>query len=444
MGSYAECWIGSFYVGSTKNDIDPGLMQLFRSSDKQSISAKKGNLPFQLHRWVIDIEDEEDVSVICYRAPVRVIKDRLELIGYTLETAKSAFTISMKAEAALYKKWAQGDQGHIFKKTASILERLNADSWLAALAEVKGKGLQQRDLGGDTKSLQGSLLGHMLDTEWYGYTGPDRNVGLRLALEVCEESDELIYDLTDLVLGGYFSSVDDLVEYSISLSASEYSSIGKIIVLTEGRSDSRVLSESLELLFPHLSDYFRFIDFDEARVSGGAGNLANIVKVFAGAGIINKVIALFDNDTAAESSLKSLRFLNLPKNIRIRKLPHLAALQSYPTIGPSGMVTMNVNGIAGSIELYLGSDVLVDESGNLTPVQWTGYDSSLGKYQGELLSKNEVQERFSRRIRECRRDSTIIEATDWIGIRAILHELFEAFREFDREDIHSNLESYYA
>jgi hypothetical protein len=31
---------------------------------------------------------------------------------------------------------------------------------------------------------------------------------------------------------------------------------------------------------------------------------------------------------------------------------------------------MNVNGLAGSIELYLGADVLTDAQGSLVPVQW--------------------------------------------------------------------------
>jgi hypothetical protein len=30
MGSYAQCWLGGLYVGSSKNDVDHGIMQLFR------------------------------------------------------------------------------------------------------------------------------------------------------------------------------------------------------------------------------------------------------------------------------------------------------------------------------------------------------------------------------------------------------------------------------
>jgi len=96
--------------------------------------------------------------------------------------------------------------------------------------------------------------------------------------------------------------------------------------------------------------------------------LANIVRAFAGAGILNRMIALFDNDTAAEAAIASLAHIDLPANLIIRQLPAIDVARSYPTLGPSGMTRMDVNGLAGSIELYLGTDVLRDEGGNLKPV----------------------------------------------------------------------------
>jgi len=44
MGSDAEGWLGSFYLGSTEGQIDPSIIQLFRSSDKKAVSGtKKGD-----------------------------------------------------------------------------------------------------------------------------------------------------------------------------------------------------------------------------------------------------------------------------------------------------------------------------------------------------------------------------------------------------------------
>jgi hypothetical protein len=65
----------------------------------------------------------------------------------------------------------------------------------------------------------------------------------------------------------------------------------------------------------------------------------------------------FDNDTAARDVLRSLATEALPANIRITSLSHLALAANYPTVGPQGEHTTDVNGLATSIELFLGSDV---------------------------------------------------------------------------------------
>jgi hypothetical protein len=55
---------------------------------------------------------------------------------------------------------------------------------------------------------------------------------------------------------------------------------------------------------------------------------------------------------------------------------------------------MDVNGVAGSIELYLGRDALTSNQNQLPPVQWTGFDSGIRQYQGEVLEKDRIYERF--------------------------------------------------
>jgi hypothetical protein len=112
------------------------------------------------------------------------------------------------------------------------------------------------------------------------------------------------------------------------------------------------------VLAPHLVDYFAFFDFEGSNAEGGAGALVRMIRAFAGAGIRNRTIAVFDNDTAARAALSSLRNARLPKNLRILRLPPVPLGKRYPTVGPSGRVAANINGRAGSIELYFGEDVL--------------------------------------------------------------------------------------
>ena len=217
----------------------------------------------------------------------------------------------------------------------------------------------------------------------------------------------LIYDVSDLVVCGYLGQDEDPIEQVINLSTNEIHTYGSTVILTEGRSDAWMLKETMALLYPHLAGYFSFMDFAEFRVGGGAGELANLVKSFAAAGIVNRVIAIFDNDAAATVSLNQLKTVKLPKHIVPMQLPDSAALTSYPTLGPSGPSSMDINGLAASIELYLGIDVLRDSHGNLSPIQWTGYQPAIRKYQGELLAKSDVQSRFREKVRTAKADQTL-------------------------------------
>jgi len=76
------------------------------------------------------------------------------------------------------------------------------------------------------------------------------------------------------------------------------------------------------------------------RIGDGAGSLVNIVKAFAGAGIINRAVALFENDTAARAALAGLKSVRLPSKIVVKHLPRLVERESYPTIGPAGSAMM--------------------------------------------------------------------------------------------------------
>src|SRR5579862_3918222 len=184
------------------------------------------------------------------------------------------------------------------------------------------------------------------------------------------------------------------------------------------------------------------MDFEAARVEGGASHLSRIVKSFAGAGIANKVIALFDNDTVGQDAVRLLRQIKLPGNLSVLKLPDLKALRKYPTIGPSGQTKMNVNGRAASIELYLGEDVL-RENGKLTPVKWSSYIPSMGQYQGEVLEKDRIHRRFKEKLARQRDRSNLTQDQNWSGLCAVMSTLFSAFHRFDRKIIFAErLENY--
>ena len=85
------------------------------------------------------------------------------------------------------------------------------------------------------------------------------------------------------------------------------------------------------------------------------------------------------------------------------------------------------NGLAASIEFYLGADILRLGNQTLTPVQWKGYSDTLQQYQGEVRKKAELHGAFSRRLARCRTNPAALEETDWSGLSAILRMVFRVF-----------------
>ena len=114
---------------------------------------------------------------------------------------------------------------------------------------------------------------------------------------------------------------------------------------------------------------------------------------------------------------------HFPKNVAVLHYPALESLRSYPTIGPTGTVPFDVNGLAGSIELYLGNDVLSSEH----PVQWKGFVESKRAYQGEVMHKSSLQRKFWEKAERCKESSELMKRADWQGLDQIWRAIFAAF-----------------
>ena len=441
MGSFATLRLGCIHLGSTKNEIDPGLIWLFRPSDKHIESIDRRNreklAEYVCKEYIDDYDEDEPFHVVEYRCTATAARDRLDLKGYTYRAAEAAFRYGIAEEIKNLDRYAKQDVER-FDEKIKLLQSLTVDKWLDALRRIIADGLRRNDLDTLLQSdPQLLILRHMLgsSTSFYGFPSYELRHFVRLAVEVAPSHEALVYDLTDLVAGGWVDELDECVTYAEYLINEDFLLAHRVIVLTEGVSDRRFLARSLELLYPHLSDYFRFFDYAGHKVGGGAGELANLVRAFAAADVKHRILALFDNDTAARQALSKLDVDALPQNIVVCHYPDLDVAREYPTLGPSGTVAMDVNGLAGSIELYLGEDVLRNSDGLLTPIQWTGYDRKQNAYQGEILDKDKIGLAFVAKLESCALNPEKLDSYDWEGIRAILNVIRSAFTGVDEEAI---------
>jgi hypothetical protein len=81
----------------------------------------------------------------------------------------------------------------------------------------------------------------------------------------------------------------------------------QFLIVTEGRSDIKILQRALELRRPHIQDFFLFTDMAEGYPFGGTGNLLNFTKGLAAIKVQNRSLIIFDNDAEGISKLTKPR-----------------------------------------------------------------------------------------------------------------------------------------
>jgi hypothetical protein len=417
MGSYFDLTIGNNSHYSNKGQVDYPLMTLFKESDKKIISDQRN-------------EDNEEITTYEYSNSVAVIKQRLEIMGFTIEKANEAFASAMNeirtgeiSDTDLW--WMDGVTKASFVTSYSLTE------WLEAIKNNLSEGINYsnyKELTPPVRKTINKLIYEATDEFLEGFPQTDIRFYVRALLELYKEDDKVAMDYTEMVDSGIYLPSDKLSSYPTDLFQNEYQVGAPIIILTEGSSDSYLLNDTLKVLYPDLSEFYYFLDFGVSNLQGSAGSLVSIVKAFIGAGIQNRFIALFDNDTAAQVAIKGLSGVQIPKQVKILSYPEISLANNYPTIGPQGKVLMNVNGLAGSLEMYFGADVLRLGTTDLTPVQWRGYDQSIAKYQGELLNKNKLQDYYRDKLKKCLQDKTLISNYDWSDMKSIFAMLFNAYK----------------
>jgi hypothetical protein len=415
MGSYTDLTIDGFVVIEAKSYVFADAMTIFRESNKKTFERK------------ISEDSEELETAIVYACKTSHVIDRLNVMGFTMQRIREDFEEIRQEEIEKLNSWLSEDGSEYTRKELNLYKSLTFDAYAKALKEVMAT--KEHYWGFENNENLDPITQHIQFNEDYhfGFLGRGIQSFIRLACELVSPDSEVIQDITELVSNGYYGDDEPVCQNAINSLTSRHPENSQRIILTEGSIDAHILKESLPILYPHIFEYYSFLEFKNTKSQGGAGNLVNIVKAFAATGITNRIIAIFDNDSAAFDARRSLESISLPPNIAICSYPDLEFLNSYPTIGPGGMVSLEVNGLAASIELYLGQDVLTDDGEENFPVQWKGYIEGVGKYQGEVMHKSTIHRKFQSKLEKSKLSNDFIQNGDWTGLRAIWNVIFHAF-----------------
>jgi hypothetical protein len=421
MGSIATLKLDGYDFLEMKNAVEPMALSCFQDRD---LSVTDGSTS----RWRNDLERVATDVIAIYTVSRADAIARLEVLGFTLDEAEQEYRRGRDNYLSDNYWWHEEEA----PEERSAVAKLTLKDYIEFLGVLYKNGVTiWDDEALRTLPSTVSEVTQLFDPDEYFFSFPSHDVRwvIRLLLEVADGARQLQLDISELVNSGWIEDPATLCQETRQKIIVEHSRAVPTLVLTEGPTDSEFLGSALQIIYPHLVDYFSFLDFGMLKLQGGAPELVKSLKAFSTAGISNRIVAIFDSDAAALDALSALDRAKLPANVKVLTYPPIKLTKEYPTLGPTGeVVFMDISDTAASIELYFGEDVLRDaDSNELAPVRWTSYIKGQKKYQGEIEGKGNLQKRFRAKLDEARQAPSSEATVGLDDMKAIINCIVRAF-----------------
>lgn len=434
MSTYVDLKIRKLSLFTWRSFFDKKTLALFFTNGDLVIN----------HNAKYDDTDDETYTQYKYSTTIEKAKKRLNACGYTLKKIKNDF-IYKKSNCLDYNDLRMKlnlDENKLDELIERKISQITFKKWSNSVKKYSHYLLDNKleytdkfyktislDLAPKTecdKLVFKSILNSESDS-FFGclYDEFDPLNTVRLILENCAQTDTIEIDISEMV-GYTYESIEDMQLDN---------SLEKTIVLVEGVNDKNILEFSFKHIYPHLADLYYFMDFGYAqnkKREGGVGALSNSIKTFIAAKLKGRFIALYDNDTIGVQAKKKLlkQLIRLPDNYRILNYPNIKLAKRYPTIGTNGKTIFdNINGRACSIELYLPTELLKQETDTLSPIRWESYieDKEDSDYQGVITNKKKINESFDEYKNDIERGIKQFNLNDWTNMKILLDELIDSF-----------------
>ena len=367
MGTMISLDIGKFEIDYGKNDYFYNHSALFQNGDRKKI-------------LYFFSDDYTDIKY-GYQKKLGLIKDRLDLLGFTIVSLKNAYEAIIKTKYEL-RGFLKFEQLAYFLKSIDISEIVaNGVDW--SKNHPVGFGLMYLvNYKKFSKYLPKNFRKKRFDEESYSYL--PMYLLLRLLAENPKNHDfDVSWKIGDTIESGWVKWSD----VKPKINENQY-----VWIVTEGSSDSKVIQRAINTLHPHVADIFRYIDMQENYPFTGTGELTKFFKGLAKIGVLNKMLFIFDNDTEGLAKYEELTNLKeRPANLMVCHLPNMDCFNDFLTTGATGEQRCNINGKAVSIECFL--DLSYGQPNPL--IRWGGYNEKKNKYQGSLVNKDSYLREFT-------------------------------------------------
>ncbi|MCT7715172.1 HEPN/Toprim-associated domain-containing protein [Lactobacillus iners] len=361
MGSMITLGIGKMELDWGKNNMFHNHSCLFQKEDIKMVPYYYSD---------DDIEYRKGLS-----KNIKSVMRRLDLLGYSLHDIEEIFNEDLKRISEL-------DNISIpisFNDYYNTIKNIDINSINMTSEEYD----YNYDLGEYAQKCVISEINKLCtlsEYEYYYIREFLQNLHPYITLRILSENKKnhnlnVIWRYADVVENGWVLEEDIIPK----LNTQE-----KILIVTEGSSDTDIIKKCIELLYSDVADFFDFIDMEKNYPFTGTGNLKNFVKGLSKINILNKILVILDNDTAGKSVYNDIKKIDLPNNLKIITLPKYKDFDNFKCKGPQGNSIENINGKAVSIECFLDHSSIDDE----IYVRWTGFNDKLMQYQGNIEPKN--------------------------------------------------------
>lgn len=352
--------------------------------DRMEIDWRKNNID-DSHSFLFQ---QDDFKTVPYYYPynevkykkgflknMNSIKRRLNLLGYTLKKIENMFDEEIEYFNQLYNISLSIN----FTDYCDVLKSINIKEIDMTVAEYE----RDYDLGEYVRKCvinEIPELKNLFNNDIYMIGEFLENLSPYITLRILSENKnnldlDLIWRTEDIVETGC------LLEKDITprLTPKE-----KILIVTEGSTDTNIIQKCIDLLYNDISDFFDYIDMEKNYPFTGTGNLKNFIKGLSKINIQNNILVILDNDTAGYSVYNDIKQITLPQNLKVITLPNHIEFNNFKCKGPQGESFENINGKAVSIECFLDYTSVKKD----IYVRWTGFDKTLIQYQGNIEPKD--------------------------------------------------------
>jgi hypothetical protein len=418
LGTAITLEVGGLTLTYSKNHMGLDHGMLFQEQDRQRLRSDQIN-----YEWFAEHQEDPGSMEMAFLRPLRNVVPRIELLGFTLDYAKTEYH-------RVAKKWLEHCRAMSDNEDDPIPDSMSFDEFCSFASEQAVEDLDSayiRSDGSDDDAWRhGRFHGDARLERIPYFSSADANAysersyfgGLIeimnpysllrvLALNQKNLDSAVVWQYGPLVEAGWA----DGNEFVPGARRAQ-----TFLLATEGSSDVHILKHSLSLLMPETVDFFRFIDVNESHPFSGAGNLLKFAEGLVKIDVHNQVVFVFDNDAEGRYAHQRLCRLRLPQNMRAMMLPDLPDFRSFSALGPEAPTTTDINGRAAGIECYL--DLAFEETSPPT-VRWTTYKTEIGVYQGALEHKESYTKRFMKQTPE----SLAADGYDSCKLRVVLEAL---------------------